>query len=288
MNCPICNSKTKYYHNVNGYDSYKCMGCDHIHVSNNDNVEHDELYNIDFYENYMSGIGYHNAYLKHLLPDFNKKISLIKKYLPTGSKVLEVGCGPGYFAEMMQNNGYVVTGVELNEQCKNYAKKHDVEFDNFICEDISNENSSIYGNGYDAVISWATIEHVDDVNKYVLLLRKYTKINGYIFIDTGVTNKFILTVDGGYTSWLFPPYHLHVFSEKSIKLVMQNNGLDIIYFDHWFNNNFKIKILRSLVIVKSLIKQILFTPFKLILKIKPGGIAKIGLIVCKNSNEQIC
>lgn len=285
MNCPVCNSKSKIYHNVNGYNSYKCMGCDHIHVNNNDNVEHDELYDTDFYENYMSGLGYHNAYLKHLLPDFNKKISLIKQYLPIGSKVLEVGCGPGYFAEMMQKNGYVTTGVELNEQSKNYAKKHGIEFDNFIIEDISNVNSSIYGNEYDAVISWATIEHVDDVNKYVSLLKKYTKSNGFIFIDTGVTNKFILTVDSGYTNWLFPPYHLHVFSEKSLKLVMQNNGLDIIYFDHWFNNNYERRIVRLLVIIKILIKQLLSNSFELIFKTRPGRIARIGLIICRKYNR---
>jgi 2-polyprenyl-3-methyl-5-hydroxy-6-metoxy-1,4-benzoquinol methylase len=283
MICPICRSNTNFYYNVNGYKSYQCINCNHIYVDTNSDFQESELYDVNFYENYMSGIGYHKAFIEQLLPDFKKKIAMIKEYLPVGSKILEVGCGPGYFGEMMQNEGYDSTGVELNEQCRNYAKEHGVHFDNFIIEDISKEDCSIFGKKYDAVISWATIEHVKDVNQYVALLKKYTKENGLIFIDTGITNKITLAIDCGYTNWLAPPYHLHVFSEKSLKLVMYNKGLDIIYLNHWLEGNFRVKLAKVLVIIKLLAKKMLAIFRGSLDGTKPGVIANIGLIICRNS-----
>ena len=286
MNCPVCNSDTTAgYCPVNGYDSRRCTSCGHIFVENAVESVGAELYGRKFYENYMSGMGYHEAYRKYLLADFRKKISLMRTFLDEDSSVLEVGCGPGYFAEMMESEGYEVTGVELNNGCINYAKEHNISFTNFVCEDISRSDSSISGKQYDSVVSWATIEHVRDVNEYVQLLKRYTVSKGYIFVDTGVVNRLVLAFDSGYTSWLFPPYHLHVFSEGSLKRIMRNNGLDIVYFDHWFNNHYRIKALRWLLLTRLLAKKVCSMRRIMSEKKKPGGLARIGLIVCRKPGD---
>jgi SAM-dependent methyltransferase len=270
IKCPICNSVGKGYKVVYGYSSFICTECSHIYVENHNSDSLLNLYNYDFYDKYMQ-VGYHNAYNLYFKNDFERKVELIKKYVAPGSTILEVGCGPGYFADLLQKEGYLVTGVELNTACKAYAKNHNVRFDNFVCKDITNSNMQ-----YDAVVSWATIEHVRKPLNFVNTLKEHTKINGYVFIDTGVTNKIIRMLDCGYTKWLQPPHHLHVFSNDSLMKVGTLNQLSPVVFYSWFNSSGKRgKIFRSLIIFIKIILS-LGSVFR---KKNQGCVAKIGLIV---------
>jgi 2-polyprenyl-3-methyl-5-hydroxy-6-metoxy-1,4-benzoquinol methylase len=85
-----------------------------------------------------------------------------------------VGSGPGFFAEHLVKAGYVVTAVEMTEGAKDYAIRHN-SYSEILNEDISQQTSSIYGKKFDCVISWAVIEHVDDVSLFLNLLKFYAK-----------------------------------------------------------------------------------------------------------------
>lgn len=284
MRCPICSSEKKQnsYITVKNYSSYECGSCNHIHVNDAKLTDFDtsELYSGNFYEDYMSGLGYANAYDEFLKNDFLKKIELMNSVLKKGASILEVGSGPGFFAKLLIDAGYNVTAVELTPGAREYAEKTS-GFTNITSEDLSNSNCSLYDKKFDCVISWAVIEHVYEVNEFVALLKRYTKKGGYIFVDTGIRTKFLSLVDRGYTSWLDPPYHLHVFSDKSIKKLFRNNGLEIFYFKALFNySTSKLKI--SIRYIKELIKAFLDIK-KVIKKEQPGKIAIIGLIIAKNN-----
>ena len=70
----------------------------------------------------------------HLNPDFNgasrkldfieKSVSWIKQILPSQSypSLLDVGCGPGLYAERFATGGYMVTGVDFSRRSICYAK----------------------------------------------------------------------------------------------------------------------------------------------------------------------
>ena len=283
MKCPICKKQTKqkFYASVSDFESYECRYCFHIYVSDSKlrNFDFSGIYGHDFYENYCNGLGYHNAYEAFMKDEFLKKIKLISSYLQDGGTVLEVGSGPGFFAKLLSDRGYKVTAVELNPAAKEYAKNTS-KFLNIIDEDLLDRNCSIYGHEFDCVVSWAVIEHVHDVEDYVQLLKQYTKKGGYICVDTGIRTRFLSLVDRGFSSWLVPPYHLHVFSDKSIVNLFRNCGLSISYFKPHFNySTSTVKILIRY--CKELIKASLdFT--NTIKKKKPGKIAIIGLLIARN------
>ena len=284
MKCPICSNEKKQntYVNVNNYNSYECGSCHHIYVNDAKltNFDYSELYSSGFYENYMSGLGYYNAYNGFLKQDFLKKIELLNSILKKGANILEVGSGPGFFAKLLSDSGYNITAVELTPGASEYAEKTS-NFTNIISEDLSDPNCSLYDKKFDCVISWAVIEHVHEVNDFVELLTRYTKEDGYICVDTGIRTKFMSLIDRGYSSWLAPPHHLHVFSDKSIKRLFHNNGLEVVYFKSHFNfttSKFKI-VIRY---VKELIKAFLDIK-EVINKNKPGKIAFIGLLIAKNN-----
>lgn len=283
MNCPVCemSKKQKIYKKVNEYSSFICANCDHIYVNDEklNSIDYSALYGEEFYENYMSGLGYRKAYNDILKGDFQKKISLLKKILPEGAEILEVGSGPGFFASLLKNEGYRVTPVELTPGAQKYADKSSLQIE-IINEDLSDEECSIYNQKFDCVISWAVIEHVYNAGEFVRLLKRYTKKNGFICIDTGITTKILSIIDTGYTSWLFPPLHLHVFSRKSMKHIVEKNGLEVYLFKPFFNYSSSVGKL-FLMYIKKFITA-LVNMAMVIDKNQEGKTAFIGLIVLRN------
>ena len=250
------------------------MGIYIINLSEIDENTISKHYSIDFYENYM-GVGYEIAYEKYLKQDFQRKVLLVSEYLKIGSSILEVGSGPGYFASLLINKGYNVVPIELTSGAREYAKKYN-KHEKIFKFDLE-KNNPIYGKKFDCVISWATIEHVKYPLKFIKLLKSYLKINGLIFIDTGITNFFTRNIDSGYSKWLTPPWHFHVFSNKSIINLIKKNNLKLEFFDERWNVNglsFSKKFLRFVKITFNF--WINFFNKK-----RPWIIAIIGLVVAK-------
>jgi SAM-dependent methyltransferase len=279
--CPICKGSALVdYRTVNNYNSLQCLGCNHIFVVDVQALAFDKLYSEDFYHNYMSGLGYDQAYKKYLIRDFERKVSLIKKNFDTHIQILEVGSGPGYFADLMIKEGYKIIACELTEGAQTYAYQHGINV-RILNEDIS-KSCSISGMKFDLIVSWAVVEHIVNPKEYIQLLKSYLKPRGALMLDTGIIDPIILKLDKGYTSWLFPPLHLHVFSSKSLPLLLTNSGFEVTRFWPKWNREplFEmIKLYTRLFILKYFKKS--KSPYD-----NPGVIGYIGLIYAKCNGLQ--
>ena len=52
---------------------------------------------------------------------YHKWIAKTKQYLPTGSSILDVGCGTGTISILLAKEGYNVTGIDLSEDMLSLA-----------------------------------------------------------------------------------------------------------------------------------------------------------------------
>jgi SAM-dependent methyltransferase len=230
----------------------------------------------------MSGIGYDKAFHIHLKKDFIVKLNLIKRLVPQGSKILEIGAGPGYFANILNQAGYQVTAVEITEGAQDYAKENNINIE-ILSEDISLPTCSIYSCKYDLVISWAVIEHVKNPLEFINLMKRYCKKNGFISVDTGIVIDFLSLIDVGYSGWLCPPSHLHVFSKKSLQYLIEKNFQVIKYYPHWgisYQNKVSVKIFIYY------LKRIFYSLINLnktFIKKNEGKYNMKGLIIGKNN-----
>jgi SAM-dependent methyltransferase len=277
--CPICKGTSLVdYRRINNYDSLQCLFCNHIFVVDVQSLALDKFYGEDFYHNYMNGLGYDQAYKKYLFHDFERKVLLIKKYFDKSTKILEVGSGPGYFADLMIKEGYTIIPCELTEGAQKYAHQHSINV-KILNEDIS-KSCSISNLKFDLIVSWAVIEHVTDPYGYLQLLKSYLKPSGALMLDTGIIDSTILKLDSGYTSWLFPPLHLHVFSSKSLPFLLKNSGFKVINFHRKWNREPIIDM------IKLFIRLFLFKFFKKSLpsNATPGVLGYIGLIYARFNN----
>jgi len=81
---------------------------------------------------------------------------LIQKYFPSGSRLLEAGCGAGRWVRFLSDVGYKVTGLEYSDDTVQMVRKvwPDIDVKQGDCE-----ASPFQANSFDGVLSFGVIEH---------------------------------------------------------------------------------------------------------------------------------
>ncbi|WP_064428942.1 bifunctional 2-polyprenyl-6-hydroxyphenol methylase/3-demethylubiquinol 3-O-methyltransferase UbiG [Rickettsia sp. Tenjiku01] len=123
-----------------------------------------------------------NSRLTHKLPlevEFEKMSNDISKL-----EILDVGCGGGLIATPLAAQGFNVTAIDALqsniETATAYAKENDVKI-NYLQSTIEELESDKL---YDVVICLEVIEHVENVQQFILNLVKHIKPNGMAIIST--------------------------------------------------------------------------------------------------------
>jgi len=166
--------------------------------------------------------------------DFLAKIAKVKSALSNEtSRILDVGCGKGFFVKACLDSGLRADGIDLSDTATEFAK---TELGiNAICGKIEDVHESIAP--YDAVTFWATIEHLRDPIKTLSAIRKVLKPGGLLFLDTGIGNDWLDRLLPGFVQWYDPPQHLFVFSERSIAIALSKTGFKVEHIDTCFERS---------------------------------------------------
>lgn len=103
-----------------------------------------------------------------LLPQRGKAVPQQQEYriiqpflaqLPSGSRILDGGCGEGEWVTFLTSQGFAAIGLDIREQTITQLKK---SFPNcqFVCGDI--RHTDFESNSFDAYFSWGTFEHFEN------------------------------------------------------------------------------------------------------------------------------
>ncbi|MGL4854703.1 MAG: class I SAM-dependent methyltransferase, partial [Lentisphaeria bacterium] len=70
-----------------------------------------------------------------IFPFAEERITFLKKFLPKGKTILDLGCGTGKYTAKLNQDGYDVIGFDVDKEMLKVAKKN--YFDStFVQEDI--------------------------------------------------------------------------------------------------------------------------------------------------------
>ena len=160
----------------------------------------------------------------------------MKQFLPsstTAMKILEIGCGAGNFVHNL--NGYLeYWGVEPNPKMAEQAAK---KLNKVLVGSFAQIDSQIPECHFDLVICNDVIEHMADVEIFLERIKTKLKPDGNLmgsipnvrFIENIL--RFLIQKDWRYTEWgILDKTHLRFFTEKSLKRLFQENGLQAIIF----------------------------------------------------------
>ena len=150
-------------------------------------------------------------------------------------RLLDVGCGDGSYLNLMSNLGWDVVGCEPDPEAANIAREHfGLHVIAGMFEDIDMPSDS-----FDAITLSHVIEHTPDPYRVLRRCFNLLRKNGRLVLITPNTRSLGHRIFG--SSWysLDPPRHLVLFSHKTLKLVVQNSGFQILKSGTaaWYANN---------------------------------------------------
>ena len=101
-------------------------------------------------------------YVQNLLGMNNNRRIWVDEYIKpkTGCSILDLGCGPCKIIDFLPSVKY--TGIDINKNNIEYAKRMYADNTNLIVKDIS-DVELVHEDKFDIVISHSLLHHIDDV-----------------------------------------------------------------------------------------------------------------------------
>ena len=168
----------------------------------------------------------------YLLPALE---SLLKEYLtvPTGKRILDLGCGNGSVTKYVKSIGYYVEGIDPSIQGIEIARIESPDI-KFYVGDTS--KSMTFDEKYDLIYSLEVIEHVYDPYDYMNFLASNLRNNGVAIISTpyhGYFKNLVLALTGkldAHFTALWKNGHIKFWSKKTLSFLSSTQGLTLIQF----------------------------------------------------------
>ncbi|MDR3667131.1 MAG: class I SAM-dependent methyltransferase [Ignavibacteriaceae bacterium] len=155
---------------------------------------------------------------------YKKKIIPLLLNYGKKAEILEIGCGPGYILEFLNNEGYCnLIGIDISEEQIEKAKSKGLNVRTENVFDYLKDNK----NKYDIIIAFDFIEHFNKEELYNLVVKIYhsLKESGMVIIRTpngeGIASQKIIY--GDFT-------HLTILTPDSLFQLLKMVGFSEINF----------------------------------------------------------
>jgi SAM-dependent methyltransferase len=143
---------------------------------------------------------------------------------PDRRRLLDIGCGPGFFLETAMRRGWLAQGIEPSRQAAAHARGLGAS----VTEGFFNADSAATLGRFDAVHLNNVLEHIPDPAHLIQLAHGLLEPGGLICIN--VPNDFsplqIAAMGAATTNdwWVAPPHHLNYFDFESLTALLARLG----------------------------------------------------------------
>jgi len=154
------------------------------------------------------------------------------KFLPSGTSILDIGCGPGLTAKAFIKHGFKVTGFDFSEKMIEIAKREVPEGNFFVMDlhDVDTIKDTFEGIFLQNVLLHLPKKEIEDILKKVVLRLKR---GGYMYVSVKEKvpdgpEEFIKTEDVyGYKIERFFSY----FIKEELEKYLKDLHLEISFFN---------------------------------------------------------
>lgn len=159
--------------------------------------------------------------LYHLIKNIalKNKVKLINAQSEKGS-LLDIGAGTGDFLVVAKKEGWQTTGIEPNIKAKKIAINKGVFFTDTL--------SDLDTHSFDVITMWHVLEHVPNLDEYILELKRIVKPSGTILIAVPNFKSFDANYYGRFWAAYDVPRHIWHFSKTAIQKLFSENEMKLV------------------------------------------------------------
>jgi len=207
-----------------------CKKCKFIHVNPiPSQVELLKFYREEFYqETKPTYLKKDEEEIDYWNISYDEKLENLKSNNIPNQRILDVGCGGGFFLRRAKEKGYDVLGIEPSPNASEYAKKHKIPVITEFFENVNFSDNKKFG----SIHMNAVLEHSNSPNQILKICNNILEKDGILIIETpndfNPLQKIAQRFLGKDEWWVVPKEHLNYFNFESLSALVQRNGFQII------------------------------------------------------------
>jgi 2-polyprenyl-3-methyl-5-hydroxy-6-metoxy-1,4-benzoquinol methylase len=209
--CLVCSSKT--IDSINGYENAhlsKCKSCGFVFSkkipTQQELITHYQDYGRDDYLSPITIKRYHE-----LLDEF-------EKFRKT-NRLIDVGCGIGYFLEEAKKRGWEVYGTEYTVEAIQICEAKGVEMHQGPLDTAN------YDQEFDVITSFEVLEHINNPQEEMSYFNQILRTGGLVYCTTPNFDSFSRRKLKGSWNNICYPEHLSYYTASTMKKLLLENSL---------------------------------------------------------------
>ncbi len=211
VNCILC--KGNRLQPLRKYDAgnlVKCRDCGLVFASSIPSLQ--EL--AEHYKRYPHFSGISQTTIKR----YNELLDRFEKYR-LNNRIIDVGCGEGFFLEQARKRGWEVYGTECVPHYIPICESKGITMNQGVLD-----TNNYKAGSFDIVTSFEVIEHLNYPAKEIGNFRSLLRNGGLLYLTTPNFDSLSRRIQGKSWSVIYYPDHLCYFSPASIRYAMKTYG----------------------------------------------------------------
>ena len=210
--CPICNCTR--LSTLSDYKKDYLVKCDKCTFTFSKQIPSKEEL-VDYYQNDYDRTNYFSPITRKR---YHQLLDAFEKFRQS-NKILDLGCGYGYFLEVAKSRGWEVYGVEIAEDAVHTCKEKGI---NMFHGEV--QYCDFQEDTFDVVISIEVIEHLVNPNIIVQTGLKMLRKDGLFYVTTPNFNSYLRYQLKENFDVIEYPNHLSYFTTKTLDRLFTENG----------------------------------------------------------------
>lgn len=225
--CPCCGLTETHVKMVQGgYTFYVCHSCDVMFLFPKPVPDRDDAYGEAYYS--KSDLGGKSGYANYAQDfpihrrNFTSYAERVRRFVPAGGRVLDVGCALGAFLDCMRERDFQVSGVDVSGFAIEWMKTN-LDIPGYVggIDAVPDDQP------FEAITAFEVIEHVWDQVPFVEDISRRLVPDGVLVVATGERNSPLSRLLGRRWWYVNPPDHCIYHNRKSLRLLLESCGFKI-------------------------------------------------------------